>query len=306
MADVVTLGECMAVLYPSEPVKLDGARMLALDIGGAEANFSIALSRLGHMARYITRVGDDPFGQRMRAVLDAEHVDTSGMITDGGAPTGVFFREWLPDGARRVYYYRAGSAASRMQPDDLSAAQFAGAKLVHLTGITPALSATCAATIERAFDLARDAGAQVSFDPNYRARLWKPEQARAALLPLLKRSDIILMGHEDAAAVFGEGDDDTQLERGAQLGARIVVLKLAERGAVALVDGTRYAAPAAPIAQVVDPVGAGDGFDAGFLSGWLRGDSIEESLRLGAIVGAASVEHLGDYAGYPTRAELDG
>ena len=87
MADVVTLGECMAVLYPSEPVPLDGARTLALDIGGAEANFSIALSRLGHTARYITRVGDDPFGQRMRAVLDAERVDTSGIITDGGAPT---------------------------------------------------------------------------------------------------------------------------------------------------------------------------------------------------------------------------
>jgi 2-dehydro-3-deoxygluconokinase len=299
MCDVVTLGECMAVLYPREPVTLDDASVLALDIGGAEANLSIGLSRLGHRARFISRVGDDPFGQRMRATLEREGVDTAYLTTDTSAQTGVFFREWLPDGARRVYYYRAGSAASRMAPEHLRSEAFAGARIVHLTGITPALSASCAATVAKAIELAHAAGALVSFDPNYRQRLWDVPTARAALRPILEQTDILLMGHEDAQAVLGDGDDEELLERGAMLGARVVVLKRAERGALALTDGIRYAAPAHPVKQVIDPVGAGDGFDAGFLAGWLRGNSIEESLELGARIGAAAVEVLGDYAGYP-------
>jgi 2-dehydro-3-deoxygluconokinase len=289
----------MAVLYPREPVTLDDADVLALDIGGAEANLSIGLSRIGHSARFISRIGDDPFGQRMRATLEREGVDTTYLTTDKQAQTGVFFREWLPDGARRVYYYRAASAASRMAPADLRPEAFADARIVHLTGITPALSASCAATVLHAIELARSVGALVSFDPNYRPRLWDQASARAALRPIMERSDIVLMGHEDAQAVLGEGDDDALLERAAALGARVVVLKRAERGALALAEGRRYSAPAHPVKQVIDPVGAGDGFDAGFLAGWLRGDSIEASLQLGARIGAAAVEVLGDYAGYP-------
>jgi 2-dehydro-3-deoxygluconokinase len=211
MPDIVTLGECMGVLYPPDPVTLDDARSLLWDIGGAEANLSIALARLGHTARFISRVGDDPFGKRIRAVLDSEGVDTHALATDPAAQTGIFFREWLPDGARRVYYYRAGSAASRLAPEDLTPELFAGAGIVHLTGITPALSPSCAAATARAIDLARAAGALVSFDPNYRARLWSPEVARAALLPLMRRVDILLMGHEDAQAVLGVADEEAML-----------------------------------------------------------------------------------------------
>jgi 2-dehydro-3-deoxygluconokinase len=305
MPEVITLGECMAVLYPQEPVTLDDARTLLLDIGGAEANMSIALCRMGRSARFISRVGDDPFGQRMRATLANEGVDVAYLATDTAAPTGVFFREWLPDGARRVYYYRANSAASRLAPEHLRAEMFDGARVAHLTGITPVLSASCAAACARAIELAHAAGALVSFDPNYRARLWGPAAARAALLPLMRRADIILMGHEDAAAVLETGDDEeAALQAAAALGARIVVLKRAERGALALAEGTTYTVPAVPVERVVDPVGAGDGFNAGFLAGWLRGDSLEEALRLGAHIGAAAVATLGDYAGYP-RLDLD-
>jgi 2-dehydro-3-deoxygluconokinase len=299
MPEVVTLGECMGVLYPPDPVALDDARTLLWDIGGAEANMSIALARLGHTARFISRVGDDPFGRKVRAVLDAEGVDTSALATDPEASTGIFFREWLADGARRVYYYRAGSAASRLAPEDLRPELFAGARVVHLTGITPALSASCAAACLRAAELAKAAGALLSLDPNYRPRLWGPEAFRAALLPLMRQTDILLMGHEDARAALGVEDEDAMLAAGAALGARVVVLKRAERGAMALVEGQRYTAPAEPVERAIDPVGAGDGFDAGFLAGWLRGWGTEESLRLGAKVGAASVQALGDYAGYP-------
>jgi 2-dehydro-3-deoxygluconokinase len=299
MPDVVTLGETMAVMYPPDPVTLDETRNLLLDIGGTESNLGIALARLGHSVRFFSRVGVDAFGRRIRTTLESEGIDIGYMIEDPQAPTGVFFREWLPDGARRVFYYRKGSAASRMTPADLRPEMFADARIVHLTGITPALSETCAVTVAAAIKMAHAAGALVSFDPNYRVRLWSAEQARATLTPLMRQVDILLMGHEDAAATLGEGSDDELLARGAALGPQIVVLKRAERGAVALAHGTRTEAPAYPVEHVVDPVGAGDGFDAGFLAGWLRGIPLEEALRLGAYIGAACVATLGDYNGYP-------
>src|SRR5262249_37186937 len=153
---------CMAVLYPREPVTLDDAAVLALDIGGAEANLSIGLARLGHSARFISRGGGGPFGRRPRGALGGGGGGAAELTSDPAAPTGVFFREWLPDGARRVYYYRAGSAASRLSPEDLHPEAFRGARIVHLTGITPALSASCAAATARAIDLAREVGALVS------------------------------------------------------------------------------------------------------------------------------------------------
>jgi len=299
--EVVTLGECMAVLYPAEPVGLVEAGSLLLDVAGTEANTAIALARLGIPSRFLSRVGDDPFGQRIGRTLEREGVDVRFILVDSAAATGVLFREALPDGRRRVHYYRAGSAASRLQPADLVPEAFEGARVVHLTGITPALSASCEATVHQAMARARAVGAAVSFDPNYRAKLWTPDAARRTLEPLLRQVDILLVGDEDARALWGAEDPDAALRaaRDAAPRARVVVLKLAERGATAVVGEQRATVAAAAVTRVVDPVGAGDGFNAGFLAGWLRGAAPEEALALGARVGAAAVAVLGDYAGYP-------
>jgi 2-dehydro-3-deoxygluconokinase len=310
IAEVVTLGECMALAFPPDPVGLAESKRLKLDIAGAESNLCIGLSRLGVRARFISRVGDDPFGLRIQQVLDQEGVDTSALSTDPEAPTGVFFREHLSDGQRRVYYYRKGSAASRLSPGDLHPGLFQGARLVHLTGITPALSPACAAACQRAIELARQAGAWISFDPNFRPRLWKAHEAQATLLPLMSQADILLMGHEDAQALFDlEGQTNVLykqiLQRGLDLGASIIVLKLGQQGACALAKsgieplGQIIKVSAHPVKQVIDPVGAGDGFDAGFIAGWLRGWNLEKCLQLGARLGAAAVGVMGDYAGYP-------
>jgi 2-dehydro-3-deoxygluconokinase len=305
ITQVVTLGECMALVYPDQPIRLANASNLNIDIAGAETNLCIALARLGHTVRFISKIGKDPFGEKIKNILSIEGVTIDAVIEDDRYPTGVFFREWLPDGQRRVYYYRKGSAASFTSPTDLKPEYFKQVKILHLTGITPALSEQCLKTCHTAIELAQDARAVISFDPNYRAPLWDCETAKKVLIPLMRKADFVLMGHEDAYALFGKLGDEQLLESVASLGVSISILKRAEKGAVAMADGKLLEVPAFPVGKVMDPVGAGDGFDAGYLAGWLRGWSIERALALGAKIGALAVTEMGDYDGYP-RLALDG
>jgi 2-dehydro-3-deoxygluconokinase len=186
-----------------------------------------------------------------------------------------------------------------LSPEDLSLRAFDGARVVHLSGITPALSGACAAAVRRAMEVAHEIGAVVSFDPNYRAPLWDTATARATLTDLIQSVDLLLMSDEDAQVLFGETDAVLSLERAAALGPRTVILKQAALGAAALADGAHYHVPAKPVRKVVDTVGAGDGFNAGFLAGLISGWKMERCLALGAEIGAKAVAKLGDYAGYP-------
>ena len=301
--DVVTLGETMVLLWPTGGESLEDAVTYERSLGGAESNLAIALARLGLRSRWISRLGDDPFGRYTRATLEREGVIVDARV-DAGAPTAVFFKERVAHGPRRVYYYRRGSAASRMDPTDLTAAQFAGARLLHLTGITPALSAGCAAAVDHAIALARAAGARVCVDPNVRPQLWRELGAGIATLhALMARADLVLLGDEDAAYLFPGLSDTAVLGAVRALGPRMVVLKLGARGARAMVDGEEMSVAPYPV-TVVDSVGAGDGFDAGFIAGLVRGDPLSRCLALGARVGAAAVAMTGDWEGYPTSHDL--
>ncbi len=301
--DVVTLGETMVLLWPTGAARLEDAATYERSLGGAESNLAIALARLGLRPRWISRLGDDPFGRYTRATLEREGVVVDAPV-DTDAPTAVFFKERIAHGPRRVYYYRRGSAASHIEPSDLSAAQFAGARLLHLTGITPALSTGCAATVDRAITLARAAGARVCVDPNVRPQLWpEPKVGITALHALMARADLVLLGDEDAAYLFPGLSDPAVLDAVRALGPHMVALNLGARGARAVLDGEDVSVTPYPVA-VVDSVGAGDGFDAGFIAGLLRGDPLPRCLALGARIGAAAVATTGDWEGYPTSREL--
>jgi 2-dehydro-3-deoxygluconokinase len=297
--EVITIGECMALIYPNQPVSLNKAGTLKFDMAGAESNFAIALSRLNHSVRFITRLGKDPFGNYIRQVLEQEKVVVDGVLDSEDAPTGLFFREWLTDGQRRVYYYRAGSAASQLTPSDLKAIWFQGVKILHLTGITPALSRSCLQTCWKAIELAKKNHLLISFDPNYRSPLWDYDTAREVLFPFAQKADFLLLGHEDAFALFNTKNDDEILRAAGEAGPKITVLKRAERGALALIENKIVEVEAYPVSEVKDPVGAGDGFDAGFIAGYLRGWDAGKSLQLAAKVGALAVTTMGDYHGYP-------
>ncbi|MFN8623651.1 MAG: sugar kinase [Chloroflexota bacterium] len=320
MAEIVTLGECLISLIAAERGPLAESGTFLRTVAGAEANLAVGLTRLGHRVAYLGRVGDDAFGTVIRRRLRGEGVDVTWLTTDPGAPTGVMVRELRDLGPMEVIYHRAGSAASQTTADDIMAARpaFTGARWLHLTGITPALSASCAAAVGAAVDLAREAGATVSLDLNIRRRLWTETRARMALSTLAGRCDVVLGGHDEVALVAGLAptleagaavDPEAAADAILALGPGRVVVKLGAGGALerrrtdgGSVEGWR--APALPV-HVVDPVGAGDAFSAGWIASVLEGADGPAALRAGNACGAAAVSTVGDLTGMPTRRELD-
>lgn len=298
---VISAGETMVLGVPSRPGRLRHAGHLEIKIGGAESNVAIALSRLGIPAGWMSLLGDDEPGQIVLDRVRAEGVDVSGVRRVPDRPTGLYLRETVgPD--TRVYYYRAGSAASTLAPDDLDMSHLRGASFLHLTGITPALSGTCRGFVPRAAQEARGAGVRVSYDVNFRSKLWDAGAARAFTEEVLPLVDILFVGDEEARALWGRSDEGLLREL-AEEGPGELVLKRGKQGCLALIGGELTDGAAFPVEEV-DSVGAGDAFDAGYLAGWVWGLPAEERLRVANAMGALSVATLGDYEGLPSREEL--
>jgi 2-dehydro-3-deoxygluconokinase len=298
---VVTAGETMVLVVPSAPGRLRHATGVTLSIGGAESNVAIGLSRLGVPAGWMSVLGDDELGELVLHRVRAEGVDTSGVRRVPDRPTGLYLREEVA-GAHRVYYYRRDSAASTMAPGAFDPSALAGAAFLHLTGITGALSPESAEFLTWAARTAQTAGVRVSYDVNYRSRLWEAAAARTATEAVLPHVDVLLVGDEEARALWG-WDDDTCLERLADAGPAEVVLKLGARGCAAAVGGERLTSEGFP-AREVDPIGAGDAFAAGYLAASVWGLDPRERLRTANAMGAFCVQNLGDYEGLPSRREL--
>jgi 2-dehydro-3-deoxygluconokinase len=302
--DVITLGETMVMFVATESGPLRGIDLFRKHVAGSEANVAIGLARLGHHPGWISRLGNDEFGLFIRNFLRGEGVDVSQVILDPEHPTGIAFKERREIGARRVVYYRRGSAASYLTPADLKPDYFAGARFFHVSGINSALSPSCHETVLAAIDLAHQAKALVSFDPNIRLRLMDAEAWRRTLRAIAERCDIFLPGLEEAELMTGESDPLHAAKAIRALGPRLVVVKLGAEGALALNESGETRVPALRLERIVDPVGAGDGFAAGFLSGQLRGWGLPESLRLGNLVGASAMSVSGDIEGLPTWEEV--
>ncbi len=291
----------MVLVVPTAPGRLRHADAVRLSIGGAESNVAIGLSRLGVPAAWISALGDDELGELVLHRVRAEGVDTGAVRRVPDRPTGLYLREEVA-GAHRVHYYRRDSAASTLAPGAFDPVVLEGAAFLHLTGITGALSPEAAEFATWAARTAREAGVRVSYDVNYRSRLWAPAAARAASEAMLPWVDVLLVGDEEARALWG-WDADTCLDRLADTGPGEVVLKLGARGCAAEVDGERLTAPGFPVRQV-DPIGAGDAFAAGYLAASLEGQDPEDRLRTANAMGAFCVQNLGDYEGLPSRREL--
>jgi 2-dehydro-3-deoxygluconokinase len=308
--EVVTLGECLAALVAPEPGPLAEAREFRRFVAGAEANVAVGLARLGHLAAFIGRVGDDGLGRAIVRQLRGEGVDVRWLATDPAAPTGLLVRSSGGLPPIEVLYQRRGSAGSRLAVDDVERAWQAGlatARWLHVTGITPALSETAGRAVARSIGLAREAGMTVSLDVNMRRRLWSTEEAAPVLRKLAGQADVILGGVDELLLLApGEREPGAVARRVLDLGPAAVVAKLGARGALAVTAaGEEIGRSALSVGRVVDPVGAGDGFCAGWISARLRGADHSAGLETAVACGASVVAALGDMTGLPTRSELE-
>ncbi len=300
--DLLTLGETMVSARTDSLLRLGGT--LSLSIAGAESNVATAMARLGHRTRWVGRVGDDEFGALVVRTLRAESVDVAHVVTVADRLTGMLLLERGPAGRTRVHYRRRSSAATTLEPGDVDAALRAGARLLHVTGITPALGDSPARTVRHALETAHTADVTTCLDVNFRRKLWSRDDAGRALRPLIPWVDI-LVASEDELPLVADGLDDA--ERADVLlaaGVREVVVKRGAAGATVYAAGCERSEPALSV-PVVDTVGAGDAFTAGYLSGLLDGLPVADRLRRAVALGAAAVTAVGDWEGLPTRAELD-
>lgn len=292
---VLTFGETMLLLGGSGAlVELDTMRV---DTGGAESNVAIGLAYAGVPVTWVGRVGVDPAGDRVLADVAAQGVEVVG-VRDPERSTGVMMKERLPDGRTRVSYHRRGSAASAFTPGDLPSGLVERAALLHLTGITLALSDTARETVHAAVVRAIDAGVPVSFDVNHRPKLVDDATGRGWYRAVAARAAVVFAGDDEARLVLGRdertGDDEALAHELAALANGTAVVKLGSRGAVASVEGTIHRRAASPVA-VVDPVGAGDAFVAAWLAADLAGRSPAEALDAAADAGALACTVHGDW-----------
>jgi len=300
---VLTFGETMGLFRAADIGSLADVHEARIGTGGADSNVAIGLSRLGVPSVWVGRVGDDGLGRRVLRDLRGEGVDARAIV-DAGAPTGLMVKEKPLPHRTRVWFYRAGSAGSRLRPEDVEAQLVETAALVHVTGITASISASARETVGRVLALARAAGVPVSFDVNHRSALWRDGDPAPVYREVASAADLVFAGEGEAALLLGEDVDPARLLEGMlALGPSTAVLKRGELGSIASEDGAVVESPALRV-PVVDTVGAGDAFVAGFLAGRLRGEDLAGCLRLATAAGAFACMGSGDWESSPRTADL--
>ncbi|MDR3077835.1 MAG: sugar kinase [Planctomycetota bacterium] len=298
--ELVTLGETMYCLVPDDSGPLRYIHSFRPRVAGAESNLAIGLAKLGRSAAWISRLGNDEFGRHVAGMIRAEGVDLSRVIFDSAHRTGLMFKERTA-GETKVYYYRENSAASHMAPEDVAEESLAGARILHLTGITPVLSQSCADTVLHAMDLADRLGVRISFDPNIRKRLWRDRDYAPLIGELTLRSHLVMLGLDEAEAIFGEGEPERVFDRLFGKGrAERAAIKDGANGAWVADASGYWKIPPIPC-RCLEPIGAGDAFNAGFLAGCLEGRDVESCGRMGNIAGGLATQVVGDVEGYPSR-----
>lgn len=299
---LLTFGEGLAV-FATASGKLRHATTVDVGIAGSEAIVAIGVARLGVPAAWAGRVGADEPGALVLSRLREDGVDTSAAMTDRRANTGLMLKDFRTADVLRTAFYRNGSAATRLCPEDIPEDRIRGAGVLHVTGLTAGLSGTAAKALFAAVDVARDEGVVVSFDINYRSAPWQFEDVADTLRDLVAESDIVFAG-DDEARLLGFDGAPADLAAGlAGLGPDEVIVKLGPRGAVASLNGTHYDVPTFPV-RTVDSEGSDDAFVAGYLAELLSGAAPERRLRTAAACRAFAASVPGERDGLPNREEL--
>ncbi len=297
--DIVAIGEAMVEF---NQVRRDDPGSWLQGFGGDTSNTVIAAARLGARAGYVTRVGDDPFGRRLLDLWNSEDVDTSGVAVDPGAPTGVYFVSHGADG-HEFAYLRSGSAASRLAPASLPLDLITSARVLHVSAISQAISASACDACFAAIDAARAAGVRIAYDTNLRLKLWPLARARAIVFATLRSADWALPSLDDARLLFDTDDPARIVDACHALGSSIVVVKLGPQGCLVSEAGRREQLPGMRV-DAVDSTGAGDCFDGAFLARSVAGDDPFTAARYANAAAALKTLGYGAVAPLPRAADV--
>lgn len=306
--DVITIGEAMAMFVATKTGELSAVDQFMKRVAGAELNVATGLARLGLKVGWVSRVGNDSFGQFVLDTLKKEGIETAGVTLDDRYPTGFQLKSKVTDGTDPIVeYFRKGSAASHLSVEDFNPVWFTAAKHLHLSGVAAALSPSSYALLDHAAGAMKAAGKTISFDPNLRPVLWKSEAEMVEKLNHLAfQADWVLPGVKEGQILTGEktpeGIADFYLNRG----VKAVILKTGADGAwFKTADGEQGAVAAVKVENVVDTVGAGDGFAVGVVSALLEGKTLHQAITRGNIIGSLAIQVQGDSEGLPTREQLE-
>jgi 2-dehydro-3-deoxygluconokinase/2-dehydro-3-deoxygalactonokinase len=305
--DVVTLGESLIQLNAVTRGPLRHVTLFERHVAGAETTVAVCVRRQGLSSGLITRVGDDEFGKCILNWVRGEGVDTSQIRVDTEAPTGIYFvqRGFPIPSESKMFYYRKGSAGSRISPSDVDPDYLGAAKLFHTTGITPALSETALEATRKALEISISNNLIVSFDTNIRPVLWGSiDNAVRVLTPMIEKVDILFTDPRDASILLNVQDVDQMIDGFLKFGVETVVLKMGRKGAIAANRREKVSVQALEV-YVEDPIGAGDAFAGTFITSRLKGRSLEESLKRAVIAGSLVVTVRGDEECLPSEEEID-
>lgn len=304
--ELITIGEAMIVFIAENEGEFTDIESFSKGIAGAELNVCIGLSRLGNKVSYITRLGDDVFGRHIENIIHKEGIGADQITFDGDYSTGFYFKTKVKDGDPKVHYFRKNSAACQLSCTDIENADFTGAKVLHITGITAALSESSREAVYAAIEKARANNMLVTFDPNIRVQLWKSEAHMAEVLnDIASKCDIVLPGIKEGAMLTGKETKEEIADFYLNNGAKAVIIKDGAKGAYLKTLEEEKMVAGFKIEKVVDTVGAGDGFATGVLSGILDGLSYEEAVTRGNAIGARMVTSKEDNEFLPIKAELE-
>lgn len=297
--DIITIGDGMVAMCPEKKGPIIFTNTFEKKVGGAELNVAIGCARLGLKSGWISSLGNDDFGKFILRSVRADNVDTSEVKLVDGHPTSVYFREVLSDGSSRSFYYRENSPTSTMKPEDLNEEYFKKSKVLHITGVFPSILKNNQNIILEAIRLAKKNGLLISFDPNIRLKMWTKEEAKEFINSILSDVDILLVGDEEVELLLNTTDLEEAIKRFYSYGISKVVIKRGAKGAMGYEGKEIFYVDGIPPKALVDTVGAGDGFAAGFLTSTIKGESFEDSIRFANAVGSLVVGVEGDNEGLP-------
>lgn len=305
MGNILLIGEPLALLIAEETGPLADVAHFTRKLAGAEVNVGIGLTRLGHNAKYVTRLGKDPFGDYIAKVLADEGIDTELVSFDDHYLTGSMLKGKVTEGDPPIQFYCQGSAACQITPELIDDIDLTNINFVHISGVFPAISQSCREATKRLMQRARKLGIPISFDPNLRPTLWGDDGLMVQWInDLASHADIVLPGIEEGQILTGSSEPSEIADFYQDLGAKTVIVKLGAGGAFLRDGTTSQVVPGFKVEDVIDTVGAGDGFATGVVSGLVEGFPITDAVRRGNAIGAIQIGHISDNEALPTREEL--